>query len=60
MMVALHENIAYRKYQRQQFYSKLEFLGSKWTSEPFQRWLSFIDLSRLEQKADEFYLKRKA
>ena len=60
MMVAFHANIGHRKMQRELFYEKVEFVAVKRMKHPIEMWKAFTEIRRLEQKADEFFRKRKA
>lgn len=60
VLAKLHRNIAVSQTQKNAFYEKTVFLAQRRLAEPFLQWVRYVLESRLEARADKFFLKRKA
>ena len=50
-LVALGENIRFKKTQREQFYRKIVFLAEKRMILPFLHWKEHVEYEKMEEKA---------
>ena len=60
ILLAFHENIQFKKKQRELFYHKMVPVAEKTMGYAVLMWKTFVHDQRLDNKADQFFMKRSA